>query len=359
MRFLTLAFFALSAAAQPAGLVSPEIMPDQSVVFRLRAGKATDVAVRGQWDRQAHPMTHETGGEWIFTAAKVPAGVWEYSFIVDGVTMIDPLNSALKPQRNPSASILHVAAAPPSPWDFQDVAHGTVHRHDFAGKAAGRPREVWVYTPAGYEADTGKKYPLLVLQHGSGDNQKTWVEHGKAHWILDSLIAAGKAQPMIVMMLDGHPLGQIPREATDRRGASLKAFKDELLLEAMPLVESLYRVLAGPAHHAITGLSMGGWQSLSTGLTNLDKFAWVGSFSGAVDENEIKSALDDGVGTNARLKLLWIACGKDDFLLDRNNQLIATLKKQSITHAWLLSDGDHSWPVWRGYLADFLPKLFR
>jgi enterochelin esterase family protein len=200
------------------------------------------------------------------------------------------------------------------------------------------------------------KYPLLVLQHGSGDNQKTWVEHGKAHWILDNLIAAGKAKSMIVMMLDGHPLGQVPRDAADRRSLSLKAFKDELLLEAMPLVEARYRVTS---ERAITGLSMGGWQSLSIGLTNLDRFGWIGSFSGAVDESEIKSALDDASGTNAKLKLLWIAVGKDDFLREKNEQLIATLKQRGIQHEWLLSEGDHSWPVWRNYLTAFLPKLFQ
>ncbi len=362
MRHLLLPFCccaALAANAQRAATVSPEIKDDHAVVFRLRAPKAQEVSLRGQWDKKPVPMTKTEEGTWTITTVPVPAGIWEYSFVVDGLTMIDPSNPALKPQRSPSASILHIPGSPPNPWDFQDVPHGTVHRHDFNGKAAGRPREMWVYTPHGYEKDSNARYPLLVLQHGSGDNQKTWVEHGKAHWILDNLIAAGKAKPMIVMMLDGHPLGQVPRDAADRRAASLQAFKDELLKEALPLLESLYRVSPAREDRAITGLSMGGWQSLSTGLTHLDKFAWIGSFSGAVDENEIKTALDDPSGTNAKLRLLWIAVGKDDFLRERNEQLIATLKQQGIKHEWLLSDGDHSWPVWRNYLAAFAPKLFQ
>ena len=351
--------FALQAAAQRAAIVSPEITADHGVSFRLRAGKAAEVAVRGQWDKKSVPMTKGDEGLWSASVPGVPAGVWEYSFIVDGVTMIDPSNPSLKPQRNPSSSILHIPASPPSAWDFQVVTHGAVHRHDFSGKAAGHPREVWVYTPPGYERETTTTYPLLVLQHGSGDNQKTWVEHGKAHWILDNLIAAGKAKPMIVMMLDGHPLGQVPREAVDRRAASLKAFKSELLDEALPLVEARYRVSPDREQRAITGLSMGGWQSLSIGLTNLDRFAWIGSFSGAVDEGEIKPALDDATGTNAKVKLLWIAVGKEDFLRERNDQLINTLKQKGIQHEWHLTEGDHSWPVWRGYLAEFAPKLFR
>jgi enterochelin esterase family protein len=359
--FRLLPLFAFcSLAAQPAPFTSPEInAADHSVTFHLRAAKAQDVSVRGQWDKKPMPLTRGDEGLWSGTAANVPPGVWEYSFIVDGLSMIDPANPVLKPMRSPTTSILQIAGDPLSPWDFQDVPHGAVHRHDFLGKAAGRPREMWVYTPSGYESSPDKTYPLLVLQHGSGDNQKTWVEHGKAHWILDNLIAAGKAKPMIVMMLDGHPLGQVPREAADMRGNSLSAFKSELLEEAMPLLEARYRVSKDREQRAITGLSMGGWQSLSTGLTHLDRFAWIGSFSGAVDESEIKVALDDAVGTNAKLKLLWIAVGKDDFLRERNEKLVSTLNASGIKHEWLLTEGDHSWPVWRGYLAQFVPLLFQ
>jgi enterochelin esterase family protein len=360
LSLLALVALAASAAVPNAPVVSPEISaPDRSVTFRLRAAKATDVKVRTQWNKQTVAMEKGEEGLWTLRVAGVPAGVWEYGFVVDGVSMIDPANPAMKPQRNPNTSILHLPGTPPNPWDFQEVPHGTVHQHDFAGKAAGRTRSVWVYTPAGYEKDQAKKYPLLVLQHGSGDNHKTWVEHGKAHWIHDHAIATGKATPMVVMMLDGHPLGQVPRDAADRRAASLSAFRKELLEEALPLVESLYRVEAQREKRASVGLSMGGWQSLSIGLNALDRFAWVGSFSGAVEEKEIQSAMADAAGTNARLKLLWIACGKDDFLLERNQQLVAALTSRGVKHEWLLTPGDHSWPVWRGYLVDFLPRLFR
>jgi enterochelin esterase family protein len=358
---LTLAFFltstALSIMAQP--VISPEIGEDHGVVFRLQAKMATKVLLRGQWDRQQVDMAKDADGVWSVAVPQLKAGVWEYSFIVDGLSMIDPANPTMKPQRNPNTSILHVTGTPPNVWDFQDVPHGAVHQHTYLSKALGRQREAWVYTPPGYEADADKKYPLLVLQHGSGDRHETWVVHGKAHWILDNLIAAGKAKPMIVLMIDGHPQGQIPRERADKRSSSLAAFKKELLEDALPLAESRYRLSTEREQRAIAGLSMGGWQSLSTGMTHLDRFAWIGSFSGAVDENEIKAALDDASGTNEKLKLLWIACGEKDFLLDRNQQLITILKARGIHHDWHLTPGDHSWPIWRDYLADFAPKLFR
>lgn len=346
-------------AQRAAPLISPDIKDDHSVTFSIRAPKSQSVALRGQWDKQQMEMTKGEENVWSISVPNVPAGVWEYSFVVDGLTIIDPANPAQKPQRNPSASILHLPGTPPNVWDFRDVPHGTVHQHAYLSKALGKQRGAWVYTPPGYEADASTKYPLLVLQHGSGDRHETWVAHGKAHWILDNLIATGKAKPMIVLMIDGHPLGQVPREMANKRGESLKAFKNELLQDALPLVESHYRVSPEREQRAITGLSMGGWQSLSIGLTNLDRFAWIGSFSGAVDENEIKPALDDASGTNAKLKLLWIACGEKDFLLERNHQLVETLKSRGVKHEWHETPGDHSWPVWRGYLADFAPKLFR
>ncbi|MCA1963926.1 MAG: hypothetical protein LDL31_08285 [Prosthecobacter sp.] len=356
---LCLSLMVPSLFAQKGPLLSPEVGTDGAVTFRLKAGGAQKVELRGQWDRQPQPLQRGEDGLWSLTLPQVPAGVWEYQFIVDGLGMLDPANPMLKPQRSPSTSILHLPGNPPKPWDYQDVPHGTVHQHSHLSRSLGRMREIWVFTPAHYEADTDRKYPLLVLQHGSGDRHETWVVHGKAHWILDHLIAAKKAVPMVVMMIDGHPLGMVPRDQPDRRAESLRAFQKELLEEALPLVEKTYRIASGPENHAIAGLSMGGWQALSTGMNHLELFGTVGSFSGAVDPAEIQAALAAPDRTNASLRLLWIACGDKDFLLERNQALIAELKDKGIQHEWLLTQGDHSWPVWRGYLADFAPRLFR
>jgi enterochelin esterase family protein len=367
---LTFLFVGLSQAQNPAPRPAPVISPEKgengSVTFCFLAPKeAKEVSLRGQWSRQPIAMTKNDSGVWSVTVEAVPAGVWEYSFNVDGLNVLDSLNPVFKPQREPGKSIVHVPGTPPNPWDQQEVPHGTVHQHNYQSKALGRPRELWVYTPPGYEGVAGKatdkKFPLLVLQHGSGDNHQTWVVHGKAHWILDNLIAAKKAEPMIVVMLDGHPLGSMSRDTPPtQRGAAMDAFRRELFEDAIPLVESLYRVEPDASKRAIAGLSMGGGQSLSVGLTNLDRFAWVGAFSaGTPAAATTQAILDNPQAANARLKLLWIACGENDSLKSRNEEFVAGLKEKGIKHEWHLTTGDHSWPVWRGYLSEFAPKLFK
>ena len=359
MRHLLLSacLFPLSLSAQ--NPVSPERHDDGSITFRCRAPKAAEVKLRAQWSKESPALERaaEKDALWSVTLPSVPPGVWEYSFNIDGMTTLDSLNPAFKPQRQPQSSILHIPSDPPSPWDWRDVPHGVVHQHGFFSKALGKPRELWVYTPPGY--DPAKRYPLLVLQHGSGDNHRTWVEHGKAHWILDNLIADGKAVPMVVLMLDGHPLGQVPRDNAELRAQSLQAFHRELMEEALPLMAASYSLSAGSANRALAGLSMGGWQSLGVGLNELDTFAWIASFSGAAEETTIQSALQNADSTNSKLRLLWIACGKEDFLLERNETLVAALKEKGIRHQWHLTEGNHSWPVWREYLARLAPLLFR
>ncbi len=356
---------ATAPAPRPAPVVSPDLHADGSVTFRLRAPNAKQVTVRGQWSKDALPLTRDAAGLWSATAPadSLAPGVWEYSFNVDGISIIDPGNSAIKPMREPRTSILHLAAATaPQPWDFQNIPHGTVHQHTYLSKSLGRPREVWVYTPPGYEssAAAATKFPLLVLQHGSGDNQQTWVAHGQAHWILDSLIATRKARPMVVMMIDGHPFTPAGLRDNPDRGAATAAFRRELLEEAMPLVDSLYRVAPDAAHRGIVGLSMGGGQSITVGLGNLDRFAWVGAFSGSAPVEAVTTAfLADPKSANAKLRLLWLACGKDDALHTRNAEFSAKMTAAGINHEWHLTPGNHSWPVWRTYLADFLPLLFQ
>jgi enterochelin esterase-like enzyme len=349
---------AQNAARPPAPSTYPEIAGGR-VTLRFRAPQAKEVALRGQWSREPIAMMRAEDGTWSVTVDPAPAGVWEYSFAVDGLNVLDPQNPALKPQRQPGRSILHVPFDPPSPWDWQDVPHGTIHQHGYRSQALDRPRELWVYTPPQYDRDLARRFPLLVLQHGSGDNHRTWVEHGKAHWVLDNLIAAAKARPMIVVMLDGHPHGMVPRDDAAKRAAALEAFQRELFEDALPLVEGRYRVEKDAARRAIAGLSMGGGQSLTVGLGNMDRFAWIGAFSAATPEPAALHELAANTEiVNAKLRLLWIACGKDDFLKQRNEDFVAKLKERGVNHEWHLTEGDHSWPVWRRYLAEFVPKLF-
>lgn len=343
--------------ARPPVVLSPELQTERQVTFRLLAPKASEVILLGQWPNGRAPLTKDTNGVWTATVGPVPAGVWEYSFQVDGLTMLDPGNPAIKPMREPRTSILQVPGQPPLPYDFQDVPHGVVRQHTYRSRALGRVREMAVYTPPGYDQQTAASFPTLYLQHGSGDNQATWVAHGKAHWILDNLLAQGRAKPMVVVMLDGHAVIGGGMGALTNNTA---AFERDLFEEVMPFIEANYRVKPEAAQRGIVGLSMGGGQSLTIGLNHLDRFAWVGGFSSAVPSKEaVATALNAPEVANGQLKLLWIACGKDDFLLQRNEEFIATLKAANLHHEWLLTEGNHSWPIWRNYLADFLPRLFQ
>jgi enterochelin esterase-like enzyme len=330
---------------------SPEIGSDHTVTFRIRVPKATEVVLQGQWKDGRTPMTKGTNEVWSATVGPIDAGVWEYSFNVDGLTIIDPGSPWIKPQREPRTSILHIVGDPPKIWDFQDVPHGTVHSHTYRSKSVGRLRELAVYVPPNYDK-SNKKYPLLFLQHGSGDNQATWVTHGKAHWIIDNLIAQKKAEPMVVVMMDGHA------GTPGLGGNNTELFEKDLIEDVLPFIEENYRVKKGPENRGIVGLSMGGGQSLTIGLNHLDKFAWVGGFSSATPNKEtVEKTLND-LSANKKIKLLWIACGKDDFLLKRNEEFLALLDEHKIHHDWELTPGNHSWPVWRDYLAIFIPKLF-
>lgn len=334
---------------------SPEVQADRKVTFRLRAPKADEVVVTGQWANGRASMVKDGNDVWTVTVGPVEAGVWEYSFQVDGLQMIDPGNPAIKPMREPRTSILHIPGQPPLLHDFQDVPHGVVRQHAYFSKSLNRLRELVVYTPPGYEKQEDARFPTLYLQHGSGDNQATWVAHGKAHWILDNLIAQGRAKPMVVVMMDGHATAP----GADRSG-NTTAFERDLLEDVMPFVEANYRVKTDAANRAIAGLSMGGGQSLTIGLNHLDRFAWVVGFSASVPSREtIAGTLNDTKGANEKLKLLWIACGKDDFLLQRNQEFISLLKEKNLNHEWRLTDGTHSWPVWRTYLGELAPKLFQ
>lgn len=336
-------------------LVSPELLSNGGVTFRFRAPKATEVKVAGQFGSET-ALAKDDQGTWSATVPNVPAGVHEYRFVVDGLSVIDPQNSAVKPQRWPGVSILHVPANPPAPWDLQDIPHGTVHEHTYLSKALVKWRRIFVYTPPGASG----KLPVLYLAHGYSDNEATWTVHGKAHWIMDSLIASKKAVPMILVMPDAHALPPGASGFNEYGPANSAALCRELVDDIIPLVERSYKVISKPRSRAFAGLSMGGHHALTVAMNHHDKFNWIGAFSSAPPPtNTVTAGLNNASGVNRDLKLFWIACGKKDFLFQRNGEFTALLKEKGIRHEYEITEGDHSWPVWRRYLADFTPKLFR
>ena len=346
------------ASPRPAPVHSPEIHDDRTVTFRLRAPGATLVKMWGDWDGKGNDMVKDAEGVWSLTLGPLAPNLYAYSFNVDGLTIADPQNPALKPMRTPTSSMLLVPGEPPVPLAYvKGVPRGTVHLHDYDSTALGFVRRLRVYTPPGYDPAGAKRYPVLYLLHGSGDNESTWTEFGKANVILDHLIAAGHAQPMIVVMTDGHAVTAMTREAYLK---NTDAFERDLLGDVLPLIEADYRTLADRDHRAIAGLSMGGNQSLVIGLNHRDLFAWVGGMSSAIREPEepLASFWADPVSARTPLRLLWLRIGRDDFLLKENRAFDALLTARHVPHDYAESAGGHIWPNWRSYLTALVPLLF-
>ncbi len=367
--FLTTLALAQSPAATPAGPpmapapVSPEVHPDRTVTFRTRAPGALSVTVTGEWLPPVTPtasLAKDASGVWSVTLGPLPPDLYGYSFNVDGFKSLDPGNSAVKPMRSPTTSILEDPGDRPMLHDFQSVPHGTVHLHEYFSKSLEKVRALCVYTPPGYDTSGRTRYPVLYLLHGSGDNEATWSTFGRAQFIVDNLLAQGRAKPMLVVMTDGHAVfTHPPATNTDARPLAMIAFERDLLEDAMPFVDANYRAKSGRENQGIIGLSMGGNQSLTIGLNHLDKFAWVGGMSAAVvPEAAMAGIVKDPKAAGKNLKLLWFACGTADGLLQNNQQLHEALVKYSVKHEFHPTDGNHSWPVWRRYLADFIPLVF-
>ena len=344
----------------PPPIISPEVHADRTVTFRVRAPKAGEVRVSGEFGDKV--MTNDGTGLWSVTVGPLEPDLYGYGFSVDGFRTLDPANTSVKPMRSPTTSMLDVPDDQPLMHDFRaDVAHGTVRLHTYPSRALGKLRRLQVYTPPDYDRKSRTRYPVLYLLHGSGDNEATWTALGRAHWIADNLIARHLAKPLIIVMTDGHAaFANPPPGSGDERTRNRQAFQRDLIEDVMPFVEASYRTRTDRESRAIIGLSMGGGQSLSVGLKHLDRFAWVGGMSSGVRDPEqmFAGVLGDAQATNQKLKLLWIACGQDDFLLKPNRQFDELLTARGIRHEFRLSEGGHSWPVWRRYLAEFLPRLF-
>ncbi|HZN11804.1 MAG TPA: alpha/beta hydrolase-fold protein [Blastocatellia bacterium] len=370
--WLAAAVIPAAAQAPPAptpaptpALRSPEVHADRRVTFRLRAPNAKEVFL-GREGAPRLAMQKDEQGVWSVTTSALEPDLYGYSFVADGVSLIDPSNHLMKPNLLNPQSLVHVPGPASLPWEIGPVPHGAVHRHFYKSGVVGDERDFYVYTPPGYDPKAGKLYPVLYLLHGFSDDASGWTAVGRAHVILDNLIAQGKAKPMLVVMPLGYGAPEIvTRNAPPMRDPNLRQrnfdkFRDALLTEVVPEVEKSYRAAKDRNSRAIAGLSMGGAESLYTGLNALDRFAWVGAFSSGGLTDDYKTAfpaLDSKA--NAQLRLLWIACGTEDRLIDANRKFRDWLKSQGVKHETIETGGGHTWMVWRRYLADFTPLLFR
>lgn len=362
--------FAQQKPAQPAGfppppLVSPEVHSDGSVTFRLQAPNAKEVKL----DRQGTPlleMQRDDHGVWSVTTAPLQPDYYGYSFSVDGVRTMDASNPLLVPNLIFPSNAVHVPGPPSLPWELNDIPHGEIHHHFYRSAIASDDRDYYVYTPPGYDPKSKKKFPVLYLLHGYSDDASGWTAVGRANVILDNLIAQGKAKPMIVVMPLGYGTMEMIRLSwgswshTDVRDANFKKFSEALLTEIIPRVESEYKTAKSRNARAVAGLSMGGSESLLTGLNHLDKFAWIGAFSsGGIPEEFGKDFPHLDAKANEQIRLLWIACGTEDHLITLNRNLRAWLKAQGVNMTEVETPGMHTWMVWRRNLAEFVPLLFR
>jgi enterochelin esterase family protein len=375
-RITTLLLLACAAVAQqaprPPQFVSPEVTPDRKVTFRIHAPAAEAVTVTGgdiPNNSKGTPLTKKADGVWEATVGPLVPGAYRYQFNIAGVPVIDPRNPAVSESNN---NVWSLAVVPGSDvYDVRDVPHGALSAITYQSSALGRTRRMHVYTPPGYEKSTAK-YPVFYLLHGASDSDDSWSSVGRANFILDNLIASGKAKPMIVVMPAGH---------TNRGGFSVPGGADEFardfMQDVMPYVEKNYRVLTDRSNRAMAGLSMGGGQTLTVGVPNLGKFAYIGVFSSGLfqmfgtgrgpapaapqgpswEEQHLK-VLDDA-SLKKGLKLFWFGTGKDDFLVKTSQQTVEMFKKHGFDVKYDETEGAHTWLVWREYLQGFVPQLFR
>jgi enterochelin esterase-like enzyme len=356
-------------------LLSPEILPDRQVVFRIYAPKASAVSVRGDWMGSSDPLKliKDEKGVWSVTASPLTPDFYTYTFDVDGVRTLDPKNPTVKPGNTSLDDMFYVPGPEAAFEDNRAVPHGEIRQVWYQSSTLGMQRRMHVYMPPGYERGSAR-YPVFYLLHGGGDEDAGWSTIGRAGFIVDNLLAEGKAKPMIVVM----PNGSLPRPASltpatpgavpdpAAMAAAQDRFTNELLKEIVPFVEKNYRALAGRESRAIAGLSMGGGQTLRVVTTNPDQFAYVAVWSMGVNaqasadfEKRSTAFFGDADRTNKWIKLFSISVGDRDFTVAGAKNLAELLKKHGIKHELHMSGGGHTWINWRHYLNDYAPLLFR
>lgn len=350
-------------------IVSPEVHEDHRVTFRIRAPKAQAVKLAGGDipgnSRQSRDFTKGQEDVWELTLGPIDPGTYRYTIDVDGVAVVDPHNPAVSESNENVWSVVHVPGA--AFMDENDVPHGAVAAVHYHSSALGRDRRMHVYTPPGYEAGQ-EKYPVLYLLHGASDSDDSWTSVGRANFILDNLIAAKKAKPMIVVMPAGHT-GRFSFNAPPGPGGrpnfGANAFEEDFTKDIRPYIENHYRVLADREHRAIAGLSMGGAQTLNISQAHLGDYGYVGVFSSGLlfrqpdqVEKELATELNDASAKEG-LKLLWFSTGSQDFLLNQTRQTVEMLKKHGLHPVFQESQGGHTWINWHHYLNEFAPQLFQ
>ena len=353
---------------QGAGLSSPEVCEDNSVIFRLYAPNAMKVAVVGDFAHGAQPMTQNDYGVWKFRTEPLASEYYTYTFEVDGMTgVLDRSNVNTVRDVGSVMNYFIVGGDPGDLYVAHDVEHGTVsHVWATTGELS---RRMAIYTPAGYEAGY-RDYPVLYLLHGMGGDEEAWIATGRMAEIMDNLIAQGDVEPMIVVMPNGcmrhdaAPGYTGEGEYKPYMSGSMDGSFESYFPAVVSWVDAHYRTYASKEYRAIAGLSMGGFHAMQISRIYPDMFNYVGLFSAAIYRGEEGVAmyenLEEGIAEQFRrgVSLYWIGIGEDDFLYEENVKFRKMLDAQAAEYEYCQSEGGHTWRNWRCYLAEFVQELF-
>lgn len=352
-----------------ANLTSPEIGSDRRVTFRLRAPDAKTATVSGDFGSDT-AMQKTDDGVWSVTVGPLDPEMYVYYFTVDGVRLVDPSNPQVKIGyvTTTTASLLTVPGEQPAFYDVQDVPHGEIRTLLYRSQSNAVTRELTVYVPPGYDQARNRRYPVLYLLHGFANDHHSWHRYGRANDILDNLLAQKKIEPFLVVMPLGYGGASVNGDGTgvpqagDVRG-DVSLYERDLLEDVIPLIERTFRTIPDRKHRAIVGFSMGGGQAGRIGLRHLETFSQVGLMSagmaGGPDTEPIATLAANATKANKSIDLLWIACGREDTALKGAKTLHQTLEQAGIRHTFLETEGAHHWRVWRRYLRDLSPLLFK
>ena len=357
------------------GAEFPRVNEDLSGTFRVRAESAHRVQLLMELGQSTYDMAKNASGFWEVTTKPLLPGFHYYAISVDGFGSNDPGSRVFFAARK-EVSGLEVPGPQSDFFAIKDVPHGTVRTEWYRLKETGETRRIIVYTPPGYD-QSRERYPVLYLQHGFGEDEVGWSDQGHENFILDNLIASGKAKSMIIVNENGmidtdvHPL---PAENGSDKGSRTDtvvtyfmeqkyALFDKIVSrDLIPYIDAHFRTIPDRNHRALAGLSMGGSQALRIGFNHLDQIAYIGAFSPAVHitntQTDYDGVLKNSSSLNQKLRLLWIGIGRDDFLHTPVLESHEALERAGIKHVWIESSGAHVWTVWRQYLADFAPRLF-
>jgi enterochelin esterase-like enzyme len=338
----------------------PQILPDNRVLFKIKAPDAQNVRVDLA---KKYDLTKDAEGFWTVKTDTVSEGFHYYSILIDGVALADPASETFYGMGRMAAGI-EIPSKNGAFYALKDVPHGEVRIRRYFSTVFNAWRRFYIYTPAEYETSPNQKYPVLYLLHGGGEDERGWATQGKTDLILDNLIAEGKAKPMLVVMTDGNVGAGGIANFGER---TLQQFENELKQVIIPVVEKNYRAKADSKSRSLAGLSMGGLQTLYAGIRNNQMFSSLGVFSSGwfannttLSDPQYKFMKENASAINDNIKPLWVSMGgKEDIAYNNCKTMLAKFDEMNIKYTYSEYPGGHAWPVWRNNLYQFAQLIFK